>query len=166
MHARPVSFASLLLAAASPAFAESPPQTPAQTANRAPESLAVDGRWTTEVKDGKLVATLTVVNTGNDAIELLSKRGRSPGAGVQAMLGEQSLAPILGPDQMRDMMSRRGPMPTFTKIAPKKELLVGTYEFQLPEGYAGQPIELVAYVEAMGQSATLKTTYASAKPGV
>ena len=166
MHGRPLTFASLLLAAAAPAFAGEPPLEPTpQSATNQPEAATVGGKWSTEVKDGKLLATLTLVNTGKEPVDVMIARGKQPGPSVQAQIAGVSLAPVFSAIDEQAMMSRRGPMPVYAVAQPNQELLVGTYQFQLPATYAGEPIDITAHVGTqIGASVRLETKHA-AKPG-
>lgn len=153
MTVRTLTFASLLFAAAHPSFAE----TPAAAANDVPThsqvtaesgDLPLEGRWKTSVKDGVLVADLTLVNTSKSAVDIVVAYGRSPGTYVRADMDGARLDQVLDQAQRGERMSRMGPMPKFGPIAAGKELVAGTFKFTLPQGYAGKSIELQATVES------------------
>jgi hypothetical protein len=70
-----------------------------------------------------------------------------------------NLEAVYSDNDMGEMMSRMGPRPTYAPIAAKKSLLVGTYRFALPVGYAGGAVRFDAAVEGpMGASVQLSST--------
>jgi hypothetical protein len=147
-----LSFASLLFAAAQGAQAG---QIAADhDAASAPELAA---RWTHEVKNGELHVTLRVKNTGDEAVDVMLARGKMPGTDLQADLGGVALQRLFTDEEMSGQMSRRGPMPTYAAVAVEKEILAGTYRFQLPEGYTGGSIRLEATVRTGDENVTLRT---------
>lgn len=149
MSARTFSFASLLLATATPALAGgyTQPQQIAEASDPQPvAAMPLKGIWGVSVKGGVVTAKLTLINHGTEAVDFVSMRGASPGPGVQAAINDESLSPIYTADQERGMMSRMGPMPTYAAIAPGAAHVVGTYQFTLPEGYAGKTIHFEARV--------------------
>src|SRR5262245_10560768 len=113
MSARSFTFASLLLVAAPPALAASPAQVAAPSPSEPAAPSPLSPRWTASVKGDVLVATLSLVNTADEPVDLLVRRGSSPGPVVNAFVDGTQLAPVLDPSQEREMMSRRGPMPVY-----------------------------------------------------
>lgn len=151
MSARTFSFASLLLATATPAMAGgySPPQQIAEASDPQPTAApTLKGIWGVSVKNGVVTAKLTLMNYGTEAVDFVSARGASPGPSVQASISDESLSPIFTADQERGMMSRMGPMPTYAAIAPGAAFVVGTYQFKLPENYTGKTIQFEARVRS------------------
>jgi hypothetical protein len=84
-------------------------------------------------------------------------RGKMPGTDLQADLGGVALQRLFTDEEMSGQMSRRGPMPTYAAVAVEKEILAGTYRFQLPEGYTGGSIRLEATVRTGDENVTLRT---------
>lgn len=160
MSARTFSFASLLLATATPAMAggyplqqqiaeASDPQPAAQASDVQPAAtMTLKGIWGVSVKNGVVTAKLTLMNYGTEAVDFVSARGASPGPGVRASISDESLSPIFTADQERGMMSRMGPMPTYAAIAPGAAFVVGTYQFTLPESYTGKTIQFEARIRS------------------
>lgn len=139
MNVRSFSFASLLAFAAAPALAEEPH---AQQAVAPQPELPIDGRWTSEIRDGRLVVSLTVVNTSDRPLELLMRRQGELSAGVQAAIDGELLGLELDEERLHETMSRRVQLPVYAPLAAKGQLLAGTWRFTLPEGYAGAPIRV------------------------
>ncbi len=164
MTARGLSFASLLLAATGPAVAGEAEPAPGLTLKQAlsgvseatPATLPVTARWALSVSQGVLTAKLTLVNASNAPVDVLTARGSSPGPNVHATLDDAALSRVLNDKQEREMMSRMGPMPTYTAIAAGASREVGTYTFALPADYAGKPLRLETRVwGAEGATVTL-----------
>ena len=159
MRARSFTFASLLLAAANPVFAEEPQTSSATYVDVGlPDKLSVAAKWELKIKGNTLVAELKLVNTGTAAVDIVAARGHTPGPGVNASIDDIVLTRVLEPAQERDMMSRMGPMPVFGAIAAGGERNIGTYTFELPEGYAGKTLLLVTWVHGQGTEARLPVT--------
>ena len=160
MTAHGLSFATLLLAATGPALAGEVPQSLDEAlqgvALQDEAPLPVTARWALSVKDGVLTAKLTLVNASNAPVDVLTARGSSPGPNVRATLDDVVLDRVLSDRQEREMMSRMGPMPTYTAIAAGASREVGTYTFTLPADYAGKPLRLETRAwGASGASVTL-----------
>ncbi len=158
MSARSLSFASLLLAAVAPAFAGEPPNAQVVTAAEpAAAAPTLAGRWSHTIKGGELFVELKLVNTGPEAIDVLVSRGKMPGTDLQAAIDGVALTRVFSDEEMSGQMSRMGPMPRFAPVAAKREILAGTYRFQLPQGYAGQAIRLEATANSLGDSVSIST---------
>ena len=153
MDVRSFSFASLL-AFAGPAVAqEAQPQAP----EVAPQpELPIEGRWSTEIQGNELVVRLTVVNTGDRAIELLMRKDELS-AGVQATIDGKALNRVLDAERLAETMTRRVDLPVYAPLAAKRELLAGTWRFSLPEGYAGAPVRVQVTVHGQNGSRALVT---------
>ena len=149
MSARSLTFASLLLGAAQPALAGGYP-TQAQSAEASiPEvqsTMPLQAKWNLSIKNGQLNAELILMNMGGDPVDIVSARGHSPGPYVSAILGENTLSPVMTNEQERDMMSRMGPMRSYTAIAQGQQFTAGTFRFTLPTNYGGQTVHLEAQV--------------------
>ena len=155
MNAASLSFASLLLAVAGPTLAgthASPTQSVQAGIPESQASLPLEGKWSLTIQDGQLVAELTLVNLGDTPVDIVFARGHSPGPSVTATVGDTTLYPVLSEAQERDMMSRMGPTRSYAAVAAGKQLLVGTYRFDLPAQYGGMFVRLEASVRgAEGQ---------------
>jgi hypothetical protein len=159
MSARSLTFASLLLAAAPPALAETPAQVAAPAPGQPADSVPLSPRWSTSVKGTVLVARLTLVNTGDAPVDLLVRRGSSPGPSVIALVDGTQLVPVLDPSQEREVISRMGPMPVYAPVAGAGEVEVGTFRFTLPKEAAGKAIRFETTVRtADGRHAVLATS--------
>jgi hypothetical protein len=108
------------------------------------------------VKDGVLIAKLSLTNTSNSPVDLIVARRNGPGAYVTAEAGETRLEAILDRGQQADLVSRMGPMPKYGVILANQQLDAGTFRFRLPAGFkAGQVVHLRASVAGpAGASAT------------
>lgn len=159
MTARSFTFASLLLAAANPAFAEVPEAVSGTLSEQAPaDSLPLSAKWELKVKNGVLIAELRLVNTSASAVDVVLTRGHSLGPGVQASLDDVALNQVLDPAQERDMMSRMGPMPSYGPIVAGGERTIGTYKFELPADSAGKTLRFDTWVSGKGGSVRLLMT--------
>ena len=164
MTVRTLTFASLLLGAVQPMVARA--EEPTYQQGPVVQPLTLAAKWALSVKNGVLIADLTLVNTGTSAVDVLIKSGHSPGPAVSATLTELALEPVLDRAQEQDMMSRMGPMPTFGVIAAGRELKAGTYKFTLPKGYEGQTVRISAYVRGeQGEPMVLPLTLVLPKQG-
>lgn len=159
MTARSFTFASLLLAAASPAFAEPPSDLSKVLAEAEPAApLPLSAKWDLKVKNGVLIAELKLVNTSASAVDIVVARGHSLGPSVQASLDDVALNQLLEPAQERDMMSRMGPMPSYGPVAAGGERTIGTYRFELPADSAGKTLRLDTWVRGQAGSVRLLMT--------
>lgn len=126
MDRRTFTFATLLgLGAAAPAAAGGLPQ--------AVDAPPLRASWSLERKGSQLLATLTLHNEGAAPVDVAVSRGRLPGPWVRARVGEEELAPVHTELEMRDLMSRIGPMPKFEAVLAGRAKEVGTYVFQLSD---------------------------------
>jgi len=146
---RTFTFASLALAAGASTARAGAPQ--AQLSAPAP----LGSRWTIERKPKELVVRLDVTNRTAEAIELLVKRGSSPGPDLRASLevedGAIALSEIFQGDR-RELMSRIGPIPQYQTLAAGAELVLGPWHFTLPEGAEAESLSLTATVTtSLGQ---------------
>lgn len=109
-------------------------------------------RWSIERTKRELVVTLAVANRGKDPIDLLVKRGSSPGPYVTAALeveeGPIALSEIHSGDR-RELMSRMGPIPQYQTLASGADLVLGPWRFTLPEGADREAVSLVAQVTSL-----------------
>lgn len=145
MNRRTFTFASLATFAA----AAAPVAQAAEPANR-PTTL--EGRWTGAIKDGVFTLILAVHNCGTEALSVLIARGSQPGADVTASLSAEHdpivLAAVARELDVRELVSRMGPMPKYEAIAAGQDVVIGTYAFTLPSGAEREPITATANVYA------------------
>lgn len=165
MSARHWSFATLLMAAAGANAAE-PPAVQQQAAQEAPQPAAkAHGTWSYEVVGKQLIVKLAVTNDDAESMNVLVARGSRPGAYVKAAVGGADLQVSVddSPEARKEMMSRRGPMPRYAVLAANASSEEMIYKFDLPEGYAGQAIDVTAEVYHRGGQLTLTQTLTAAK---
>jgi uncharacterized membrane protein len=160
MIGRTLTFASLLLAAAQPAFAAIP-ATGSQVvdAEAPPAAPPIAVTWNISVRGRVLVAELILVNTGSLTRDVVLANGQSPGPQVSAALDGAALEAVLAPAQKRELSSRGGPFPlAYGPLVAGERLVAGTYRFRLPAGFAGKTVHLEALVVGAFDHVVLPTT--------
>ena len=153
MNRRTFTFASLATFAAA---AASTAQASDPDANR-PTTL--EGRWTGKVKEGVFTLILAVHNCGTTDLSVLLARGSQPGADVTASLATEgppiALAEVARQVDVRELVSRMGPMPRYAVLAAAQDVEIGAYAFTLPSGADHEPITATATVYVDSDSVVL-----------
>lgn len=150
MNRRTFTFASLASFATVAQAAE-------PDANRS--KIALEGRWTGAIHAGVLTLTLAVHNAGTEPIQALVAVGTRPAPVVCASLvvGHDEVALAAAPREMdvRELMSRMGPMPSYAMVAPDSDVVIGTFAFTLPTGSGAEVIRVTATVETASGAVVL-----------
>lgn len=100
-----------------------------------------------------LTVHVSITNTADGPLEVVTARGPLPGAHVSASIdleGEATeLQPILKGDRREVFMSRMGPIPEWAPLASKEKVEFGPYEFAWPRDLPLTDVVLLGGVDTM-----------------
>lgn len=142
---RDFTFASLALALGATARAAGPQQAPAE-----PPAPALEPTFALTRDGDELRVALTLTNRSEEAVEVLFARGSRPGPDLQARLevdGESIALPEAMEVQLRELVSRMGPIPRWEALAAGERREVATWRFALPAGVVSEPVGLSLRVD-------------------
>lgn len=162
MSARHWTFASLLLVGAA---CDIDSRAAVEVAESAP-SAAAHPVWGHVISGRRLEVTMALANPSDRAVTVLSTIGATMAPQVTAAIGGVAIPamakakPSIDPER-----SRIGVLPNHEVLpagATTPELRVG---FDLPEGYAGEPVEVTLLIELDGEPQTFVTVLSGESSG-